>query len=137
MSERKFQNRKQGEQLREVPHSQKSAISAKQSYESKKEAAKLTTKRHNLMIERDWSKKQADQLWKQAKMYESEGRMDMALETKTEYENEAQRAKRYDLEIDKILKMIDKLYGVGVYSVGLKKGENYAMMKVEQPPSDD
>ncbi len=68
-------------------------------------------------------------------MYESEGRMEMALETKTKCENKAHRVKRYDLEIDEIEKMLDKLYIV--YSVGLKKGENYAMMKVEQPPSDD
>ena len=31
--------------------------------------------------------------------------------------------------------MIDKLSLV--YSVGLKKGKNYAMMKVEEPPSDN
>ena len=87
------------------------------------------------MIERDWSQKEADRLWDLAKMYESKGRMDMALEKKTECENQAHRAKCYDLEIDKIEKMMDKLYGV--YSVGLKKGENYAMIKVEQPPSDN
>lgn len=31
--------------------------------------------------------------------------------------------------------MIDKL--LLVHSVGLQKGENYAMMKVEEPPSDN
>ena len=61
--------------------------------------------------------------------------MDEALEAKTKYENKAHRVKCYNLEIDKIGKMIDKLYGV--YSVGLQKRENYAMIKVEDPPSDN
>lgn len=59
-----------------MPHSEKSAVSAKQSHASRKEAAKLTTKRHNLVIERDWAKKQADIHWEDAKKYEAQGRMD-------------------------------------------------------------
>ena len=51
-----------------------------------KEAAKLTAKRHNLAIERDWASKQADQLWEQAKKYEAQGRMDKALLAKEECE---------------------------------------------------
>lgn len=59
----------------------------------------------------------------------------MALEAKTRCEKEAHRVKCYNLEIDEIEKMIDKL--TLVYSVGLQKGENYAKMKVEGPPSNN
>jgi hypothetical protein len=44
--------------------------------------------------------------------------------------------KCYNREIAEVEKMIDKLllrYSVG----GLQKGENYAMMKMEEPPSDN
>ena len=34
-----------------------------------------------------------------------------------------------------IEKEIDRLHGVSL--IGLQKGENYAMMKVEEPPSDN
>ena len=100
-----------------------------------KEVAKLTTKRHDLIIQRDWAKKQANQEWEQAKQYEAQGRMDQALESKTRCEKEANRVKFYNREIDEIEKMIDKLSLV--YSVKLQKGENYATMKVEEPPSDN
>ena len=62
-----------------MPHSEKYAVSAKKSHASKQEAAKLTTKRHNLVIERDWVENQADFYWNRAKNYEAEGRMDKAL----------------------------------------------------------
>lgn len=87
------------------------------------------------MIERDWAKKQADIYWEDAKKYEAQGRMDQALEEKTKCEKEVHRMKCYNREIDEIEKMIDKL--LLVYSVGLQKGENYAMMKMEEPPSDN
>ena len=43
--------------------------------------------------------------------------------------------KCYNREIDEIEKIIDKLSLV--YSVGLQKGVNYAIVKVEEPPSDN
>ncbi len=84
------------------------------------------------MIERDWAKKQADIHWEDAKKYEAQGRMDQALEEKTKCEKKTHRMNCYNREIEK---MIDKL--LLVYSVGLQKGENYTMMKMEEPPSDN
>jgi hypothetical protein len=61
--------------------------------------------------------------------------MNMTLEAKNRYEKEAHRVKCYNMEIDEVEKMIDKLSLV--YSVGHQKGANYAMMKMEDPPSDN
>ena len=61
--------------------------------------------------------------------------MEMALDAKTRCEKEAHRAKCYNIEIEEVEKMIDKLSLV--YSVGLQKGANYAMIKMEEPPSDN
>ena len=118
-----------------MPHSEKSAVSAKQSEASRKDTAKLTTKLLDLTSKADWAQGRADFHWENAKNYELIGRMDMALEEKTLCERETKRAKCYKVEIEEIEKMIDKLSLV--YSVGLKKRENYANKKVEDPPSDD
>jgi hypothetical protein len=61
--------------------------------------------------------------------------MDMALEAKTRCENESHRVKCFNREIAEIEKIIDKM--TFRYSFGLQKGENYAMMKMEEPPSDN
>ncbi len=45
------------------------------------------------------------------------------------------RVKCYNREIAEVEKMIDKL--LLRYSVDLQKGENYAMTKMEEPPSDN
>ena len=116
-----------------MPRSEKSTVSAKESHASRKEASKLTKKLHDLEIKRDWANKQADKYWEYAKQNEAQGWMDMALVSKTRCENEAHRVKCYDQEIKEVEKMIDKLSFI--YSVGLQKGENYARMKVEEPPS--
>lgn len=118
-----------------MPHSEKSAAPAKQSDANRKESAKLMTKLHDLSIKRDWAKKQADIHWEDVKKYEAQGRMNLALESKTICEEEEHRWKNYNSEIREIEKMIDKLSLV--YSVGLQKRENYAMMKMEEPPSDN
>lgn len=59
----------------------------------------------------------------------------MALEEKTQCENEADRVRFYNRKIREIEKEIDRLYGETL--VGLQKGENYARMKMEEPPSDN
>ena len=100
-----------------------------------KEAAKLTAKLHDLVNKQDWAENLADRYWAKAKGYEAKDRMTQALEAKTACEEEAYRAKIYRLEIKEIEKMIDKMSIK--HSVGLQKGENYAMMKVEEPPSDN
>ncbi len=122
--------------MRKRPHSEKSAVSAKESHASSKEAAKLTTKLHNLASLQDWAETQADKWWDRAKKYEAQGRMEMALDAKTRCEKESHRVNCFSQEIDEIEKMIDKMTftcSVG----GLQKGENYAMMKMEEPPSDN
>lgn len=69
-----------------MPHSEKSADSAKESHTSKQEVAKLTTQLHNVTGLADWAQNRADFYWKQEKEYEAQGRVDMALEAKTMYE---------------------------------------------------
>jgi hypothetical protein len=56
----------------------------------------LTTKRHNIIIERDFAVKQAKKYWVEAKEYEAQGWMEMALETKNRCEEEAYRVKCYN-----------------------------------------
>jgi len=41
----------------------------------------------------------------------------------------------YNRKIREVEKEIDRLYGETL--VGLQKGENYARMKMEEPPSDN
>jgi hypothetical protein len=67
MSERKFPNKGQGQRSSGVPHSEKSAVSAKESHASKMKAAELSTKLHDLVIERDWAGAQAERYWEKAK----------------------------------------------------------------------
>ena len=100
-----------------------------------REAAKLTTKLHDLIGKADWAQKRADHHWAKAKEYEDHGRIQHALEEKTCFEIEYHRMKCYRQEIQKTEKMIDRLSKV--YDVGLEKGVNYAMKKVEEPPSDN
>lgn len=73
MSERKFPTQGQGQRSSGVPHSEKSAVSAKESNVSKKKAAELSTKLHDLVIERDWAETQAEKYWNKAKGLEAQG----------------------------------------------------------------
>ena len=88
------------------------------------------------MIKRDWEKNQADQQWEDAKKYEAQGRIDMALDAKTMCEYHSQQVRNIDKKIIEIDNMINEL--LLEYSThGLQKGKNYAMMKMEEPPSDN
>jgi len=88
------------------------------------------------VIKRDWEKEQADQQWEDAKKYEAQGRIDMALDAKTMCEYHSLQVRNIDKKIIKIGNMINEL--LLEYSThGLQKGENYAMMKMEEPPSDN
>ena len=75
----------------------------------RKEEAKWTTKRDNLVIERDWARKQADQQWEDAKKYEAQGRIEMALDAKTMCEHHSLQVKNINKEIIKIGNMIKEL----------------------------
>lgn len=67
----------------------------------------LTTRLYDLIYKRDWIRKQANAEWEQAKKFEAQGWMDMALEFKIRYKQEAHRVKCYNQEIYEIEKMID------------------------------
>ena len=102
----------------------------------RKEAAKLTEKRNNLIIERDWARKQADQQWEYVEKYEAQGRIDIALDAKTMCEHHSLQVKNINQEIIKIDNTIKEL--LLVYPTHrIQKGENYAMMKMEEPPSEN
>ena len=101
----------------------------------KKEAAKKTTQLHNLVIKRDWEKEQADQQWEDAKKYEAQGRIDMALDAKTMCEYHSLQVRNINKKIIKIGNTIKLLLEYPTH--GLQKGKNYAMMKMEEPPSDN
>jgi len=45
------------------------------------------------VIEWDWARKQADQQWEDAKKYEAQGRIDMALDAKTMCEHHSLKVK--------------------------------------------
>lgn len=87
------------------------------------------------MIKRDWEKEQADQQWEDAKKYEAQGRIDMALDAKTMCEYHSLQVRNINKKIIKIGNTIKLLLEYPTH--GLQKGKNYAMMKMEEPPSDN
>lgn len=60
--------------------------------------------------------------------------MDMALEAKTMCEKEAADYKKYN---QLIRKCQERLFQLSKAQIGLQMGENYAMMKMKEPPSDN
>jgi hypothetical protein len=87
------------------------------------------------VIKRDWEKEQADQQWEDAKKYEAQGRIDMALDAKTMCEYHSLQVRNINKKIIKIGNTIKLLLEYPTH--GLQKGKNYAMMKMEEPPSDN
>ena len=79
MEEGPSDNEPKSQELRKGLHSQKYGFSGSESQASKKEAARLTTTIHDLCGQADWAQNRANLYWKQAKEYEVQGRMDMAL----------------------------------------------------------
>ena len=88
-----------------------------------------------MVIKRNKVRDMADFYWRKAKEYEVQGKLSDALHQKELYEHESLRAYNFDDEIREIEKKIDKLDST--YSVLLKKGKNYVMIKMDEPPSDN
>lgn len=94
----------------------------------------MKNKLRELIANRDWARDQATEYESEANKYELQGRTEMLIVARKMYEHEMEDLKDYSnaiLEIERRIKWLTLKY-----SAALKKRQNYATMKMKEPPSD-